>query len=55
MQLDEKNFLYYVSRAGSLCKIMEINPKKSSMRYHQCIFELKADMCLGFSVARNGK
>ncbi len=29
MQLDEKNFLYYVSKIGSICKIMEINPKKS--------------------------
>jgi len=43
MQLDEKNFLYYVLRSGSVCKIMEINPKKSNMRYHTCIYELKTE------------
>jgi hypothetical protein len=34
MQLDEKNFLYYVSRSANICKIMEINPKKSNIRNH---------------------
>ena len=34
---------------------MEINPKKSNIRNHQCIFELKSDRCSGLSVSRNGK
>jgi len=42
MQLDEKNFVYYILRTGSISKIMEINPKKSKMRYHTCIYESKA-------------
>ncbi len=55
MQMDEKNFIYYVSRLGVVCKIMEINPKKSNLRYHTCIYEIKADKCCGFSVSRNGR
>ena len=34
---------------------MEINPKKSKMRYHTCIYELKAQQCNGFNVTKNGK
>ena len=55
MCIDEKNFLYYVSKSGANCRIMEINPRQSNMRNHICIFELKADKCLGFRVSQNGK
>ncbi len=55
MQFDEKNFIYYVARQGEICKIMEINPKKSKIRNHLCIYEIKSNKCLGFCVSRNGK
>ena len=34
---------------------MEINPKKSKIRNHLCIYEIKSNKCLGFCVSRNGK
>ena len=34
---------------------MEINPKKSKIRNHLCIYEIKSDKCLGFCVSSNGK
>lgn len=55
MQLDEKNFLYYVARLGTRCRIMEINPRRSNFKHHLCIYEWKASKCFALSVEFNGK
>ena len=34
---------------------MEINPKKSKIRNHLSIYEIKSEKCFGFSVSSNGK
>lgn len=49
MILDEKGVVYYITKYEGQCTIMEVNPKNDEI--HDIIFEIKSDLCLGFSYA----
>jgi predicted nucleotidyltransferase len=49
-----KGNIFYVKYVDGICQIKEIIPRRSEFKDHLTIFEIKADLCLGFSISDNG-
>ena len=50
MVMNEKDFIYYITKKNGKCFIMEGNPRDQYIEHHEAIFQLKAERCLAFSV-----
>jgi hypothetical protein len=50
MIINERDFLYYITKKNGKCYIMEGNPRDQYIDHHEAIFTIKADRCLAFSV-----
>ena len=50
-----KGSIFYTVHVDGICLIKEITPRKSEVKDHLTIFEIKADQCLGLSISIDGQ
>ena len=50
LQMDEKDYIYYVQKANGVCQLMEGNPRRPYQDEHYPIFEVKAEACTAMTV-----
>ena len=50
MLMNNKDFMYYITKKNGMCYIMEGNPRGPYLNMHKEIWSIKSDRCLAFSV-----
>ena len=48
--MNGKDFMYYVTKKNGMCDIMEGNPRDQYIKNHVCLYSIKANKCLAFSI-----
>ena len=48
--MNERDFIYYITKKNGKCYIMEGNPRDQYIDKHEAIYQIKAQKCLAFSV-----
>lgn len=49
--MNNKDFMYYITKKNGMCYIMEGNPRGPYLNMHKEIWAIKSDRCLAFSVS----
>ena len=50
MILNERDFIYYVTKKNGLCYIVEGNPRDQKIDNHEIIYSIKAEKCLALTI-----
>jgi hypothetical protein len=48
--MNERDFIYYITKKNGKCYIMEGNPRDPQIDHHEAIYCIKAERCLAFAV-----
>ena len=55
MIMNDRDFIYYVTKLNGICQIKEANPRDPYIENHETIMEIKADKCLALTLDQDDK
>ena len=55
MIMNDRDFIYYVTKKNGICNIKEANPRDPYIDNHETIMEIKAEKCLALQTDANDK
>jgi nitrogenase molybdenum-iron protein alpha/beta subunit len=49
MIMNDRDFIYYVTKLNGICQIIEANPRDPYIDKHETIMEIQAEKCLALT------